>query len=183
LLLIGFAPERAQFIEKLMHCAKQTGTPVILEGIGANRLARKFAAGLTGGRAAVIEVPIGVHTSEVTNNAIGSGADVLAFTSANLSCPTGYAQPVLAAVVDKAIEPQSGTGPLSIFSGMMGPMALPWPVELQAVALKLPVDRETAVANHEVAVAALTARVKAALRPASTAIEDEADHPIIVVIG
>jgi len=144
LLLIGFAPDRAQFIEKLMLCAKQTGAPVILEGIGANRLARKFAAGLTGGRAAVIEVPIGVHSSEVTNHAIGSGADVLAFTSANLSCPTGYAQPVLAGVVDKAIEPKSGTGPLSIFSGVTGPMALPWPVELQAVALKVPLDRETA---------------------------------------
>lgn len=143
LQLLGYAPDRAGHIRKVLECAKIVGTPVLLEGVGANRIARKFAASVTSNQAALIEMVIGAYTHDAAKQAMEAAVDVVAFTSANLSCPTGYAQPVLARVVDGTIDPHVGAGALAIFSGVAGPMALPWPAELEAISLKISLDVET----------------------------------------
>lgn len=142
LVVAGFPVQQAALIEKAIICAKKSGVPVVINGIGASRLAAKFAAALTVSRAAVMDVQVGDFSCDLVKEVFDSDVDVLAFTSANQSSPSAYARPVIDATLELVLDTGGRPRMLAIFAGISGPTALPWPEELEAVAIRISLDSE-----------------------------------------
>ena len=149
---VGFPDAVCTLYADTIEIGFSAGLPLIVEGPGAAVVSHKISCCLSRGGGAELDIPLGLSSAEPFKTIVAAHTEgTLVLRNANLSDMSVYS----GLLIDEFVAYQLRSGPCVsprrlILSGAGGPAALPWPVDVEQVALKLNLGM-TPCTPHEMA--------------------------------
>jgi len=149
---VGFPDAVCTLYADTIEIGFSAGLPLIVEGPGAAVVSHKISCCLSRGGGAELDIPLGLSSAEPFRIIVAAHTEgTLVLRNANMSDMSVYS----GLLIDEFVAYQLRSGPCVsprrlILSGAGGPAALPWPVDVEQVALKLNLGM-TPCTPHEMA--------------------------------
>ncbi|MCW5232496.1 hypothetical protein [Verminephrobacter eiseniae] len=152
---LGVPPKHAKAIETVGKLAHECGLILIIDGLAA-RIATELWLGEGARTGKVLDCGIGITDDNMVRDALADGPDAIAILDANLSPMDVYARPLID-MVQRRLSGIGGTGTAtrSLISISGGIVALPLPPVVEAISLRVSLDRSPPFLQESDAVARL----------------------------
>jgi len=139
---LGLPEELSRRAAAAMQMAAEQGLPIVFAGAGAAAVGMRAARSFNGAGGVCLDVPLGLTSGdELAHCFANSSPGVLLLRNANLSDLCLYAPVLLEQVVTAILDPPAGPKRAVILTAASGPAALPWPAEIEQLAVHFDLSR------------------------------------------
>jgi hypothetical protein len=183
----GFPDPTCDLYAAALGVAVKVGVPIAVDGPGATSVGRHLVASMAKSPIQCFDVPIGILARDT--GLFDRGPAVLEapllFTNANLSDAALYAPQFLEAVAERFLKPPKPAYEPLILIGASGQAGLPWPPEIDHLAIQInlshpPASREDVLQmNADPVCSPLKSKVR---RRLETACADEPDSHLVLAL-
>lgn len=139
---LGLPEELSKRAALAMSMAAEQGLPIVFAGAGASAVGIRAARSFQRAGGVCIDVPLGLTSGDELMHCFANGSrGVLLLRNANLSDLCLYAPALLDQLVTGILDPPSGPKRVVILTAASGPAALPWPAEIEQLAVTFDLSR------------------------------------------